>query len=113
MVEKSVDVKKELHDAYSRMISRLDIREDSRIVLDAIVDHLENGDISQKRISASSLNHFFSVCAIYELASENLEGKLSGDEFYSSYSRIISERIIAELRGDERFYMFVKPYVRR
>lgn len=89
MAEKSVDVKKELHDAYSRMISRLDIREDSRIVLDAIVDRLENGDTSQKRISASSLNHFFSVCAIYELASENLDGKLSGDEFYSSYSGII------------------------
>ncbi|MCL5007553.1 MAG: DUF655 domain-containing protein [Candidatus Marsarchaeota archaeon] len=28
-------------------------------------------------------------------------------------AKIISERIIAELRGEERFYMFVKPYVRR
>ena len=89
MAERSVDIKKELHDAYCSMISRLDIREDSRIVLDAIVGHLESGDLPQKRLGASSLNHFFSVCAIYELASENLDGKLAGDEFYSSYAGII------------------------
>ena len=28
-------------------------------------------------------------------------------------SKIITERIVAELKGEERFYIFVKPYVRR
>lgn len=89
MVERSIDMRNELHGAYSRMVSRLDVRKENRIALDAIVDNIENGDISQKRLGASSLNHFFSSCAIYVLASESLEGKLPGDKFYSLYSGII------------------------
>ncbi len=89
MVEKSTDMRRELHEAYSRMVLGLDIKEDNRVALDAIIDHIESVSIEQKRIGALSLNHFFSSCAIYVLASESIEGKLSSDKFYSSYSEII------------------------